>query len=452
MQLRDYQQQIIDNLRKVLINYNSPVVVLGCGGGKSVICAEISKLATDKGNRVLFLVHRIELIEQIKNTFIKHGVNMELCDISMVQAGCKLNKEYKLIITDESHHSTCKTYKKIYNKYPNAKRVNVTATPCRTDGRGLEETCDYLLETVSTKWLIKNKYLSPYEYYSVTLDGIDWDAIKKVRGEYEDITELLDKPVIYGDVFKHYKNGSKAICYCSSVKHSIDTATEFCNRGIPAKHIDGKTPKEERKQIIEDFKNGKILVLCNYSLIAEGFDVPDCDTVMLLRKTASLNLFIQMAMRCMRYKENKTAYIYDFCGNIYEHGFPDMEREWSLSGKVKKHREINEFGEYSIRTCQNCFRAFKTAKECPYCHELYIVKPREIAEQENIRLARITAEEMAKMELEKKKKRMEVGRARTLEELIKIGKERGYKNPVYWAKMIINSRDRNKPAYKKFGG
>ena len=451
MQLRDYQQKIIDDLRVVLRNYNSPVVVLGCGGGKSVICAEIARLSTIKGNRVLFLVHRIELIEQIKNTFIKHGVNMELCDILMVQAGCKLNKEYKLIITDESHHSTCKTYKKIYNKYPNAKRVNVTATPCRTDGRGLEETCDYLLETVSTKWLIKNKYLSPYEYYSVTLDGIDWDSIKKVRGEYEDITELLDKPIIYGDVFKYYNNGSKTICYCSSIKHSIDTANEFCNRGIPAKHIDGTTPKQERKKIIEDFRTGKILVLCNYSLIAEGFDVPDCDTVMLLRKTASLNLYIQMSMRCMRYKENKIAKIYDFCGNIYEHGAPDMDREWSLSGKIKQPKLINENGDYRIRVCQNCFRTFKTAPVCPYCGEKYELKPREIEAKENIRLAQITAEEMAKIEKEKKKKRMEVGMAKTLPELIKIGKERGYKNPVYWAKMIINSRDRKKPAYKKFG-
>lgn len=442
MHLRNYQQKIIYDLRDVLIKYNSPVVVLGCGGGKSVVCAEISKLATDKGNRVLFLVHRIELIEQIQNTFIKHGVNMDLCDISMVQTGYKLDKDYKLIITDESHHSTCKTYKKIYEKYPDAKRVNVTATPCRTDGRGLEETCDYLLETVSTKWLIDNKYLAPYEYYSITLDTIDWDSIKKVRGEYEDITELLDKPVIYGDVFKHYKIGNKAICYCSSVKHSIDTANEFCNRGIPAKHIDGTTPKEERKQIIEDFRNGKVMVLCNYSLIAEGFDVPDCDTVMLLRKTASLNLFIQMSMRCMRYKENKTAYIYDFCGNIYEHGFPDMEREWSLTGRVKQHKTINENGDYTIRVCQNCFRTFKTAPVCPYCHAEYKLKEREIQEKENIRLAKITAEEIKEIEHKKKLLRMEVGRAKTREELIRIGKERGYKNPFYWANMILNNRGR----------
>ena len=187
-------------------------------------------------------------------------------------------------------------------------------------------------------------------------------------------------------------------------------------------------------------------------MIAEGFDVPDCDTVMLLRKTASLNLYIQMSMRCMRYKENKIAKIYDFCGNIYEHGAPDMDREWSLSGKIKQPKLINENGDYKIRVCQNCFRTFKTAPVCPYCGEKYELKPREIEAKENIRLAQITAEEMAKIEQEKKKKRMEVGMAKTYEELIKIGKERGYKNPVYWAKMIINSRDRKKTAYKKFGG
>lgn len=391
MKLYNYQQIIITKLKQTLLNgYNSPVIVLGCGGGKSFICADIVKSATLKKNAVLFLVHRIELIEQITETFINYGVDMSLCDIAMVQSAKKLNREYKLIITDESHHNTCKTYQNIYDKYPNVKRINVTATPCRTDGRGLGETCDYLIETVSTKWLIKNNYLSPYEYYTITLDGFNPETLKKFCGEYEDVTDLLDKPRIYGDIFKHYKTGKKAICYCSSIKHSINTAQEFNNRGINAAHIDGNTPKEQRKQIINDFRNGKIMVLCNYALISEGFDVPDCDMVLLLRKTTSLGLFIQMTMRCMRFKENKTAIILDFCGNAYEHGLPDDDRKWTLDSKIKMVKNISAEPDIIARSCKNCFKTYAgNNRICPYCEFDNGKTKKEIEQDKQAELERI---------------------------------------------------------------
>lgn len=422
LQLRPYQENIIKDLRKVFLQgYKSPVIVLGCGGGKSVITAAIAKSCTDKKNYVLFVVHRIELVDQIKATFANMGVDMNYCDIAMVQSSKKYTKDYKLIITDESHHATCKTYQSLYQRYPNALRVNVTATPCRSDGKGLGDTCDYMLKTVSTKWLIENHYLSPYEYYSVTLDGINLHGLKKVRGEYEDITDLLDKPKIYGDVFKYYKPGKKVICYCSSLNHSIATAQAFCVRGIPAKHIDGNTPKEERKQIIQDFRDGKIMVLCNFSLIAEGFDVPDCDMVMILRKTASLNLFIQMSMRCMRYKPNKIAYIYDFCGNCYEHGLPDDDRDWELNSSHSHAR--NPSGEPNIitRTCNHCLRTYSgNSRICPYCGFDNGKTPKEIEQEKQAELEKIT-------KIEKKQRRMEVGRTHTFEKLCEICRERKYK-------------------------
>lgn len=417
MELRDYQINIINKLREVLRTYNSPIVVLGCGGGKSVISAHIAKLATMKGNAVLVLVHRIELIEQLRDTYTRYGVDMNLCDISMIVSALKLNKDYKLIITDEAHHNTCNTYKRVYEKFPNAKRINVTATPCRTDGRGLGETCDYLMETVSVKWLIENKYLAPYEYYTINLSTVDLKGIKKVRGEYEDITELMTTPKVYGDIFKYYKKGSKAICYCSSIEHSKKTAEEFNSRGIPARHIDGKTPKEERKEIINDFRSGKVMVLCNFSLIAEGFDVPDCDSVLILRKTTSLNLFIQMAMRCMRYKENKIAMIYDFCGNAYEHGLPDDDREWTLDSK--KSNKINSSGEPDVivRTCKECFKTYSgTGRICPYCGADNGKTKKQIEEEKTAELMRIKKIE--------KKKLKDAGKS--LADLIAYGEEKGY--------------------------
>ena len=433
MELRPYQQDIIANLNKVFIEgFKSPVIVLPCGGGKSVVCADIAKTATDKGENVLFLVHRIELIEQIQGTFTNYGVDLTKCDIKMVQSSRELTKEYDLIITDESHHCNCRTYQNVYRKQPNALRVNVTATPCRTDGRGLGETCDYMMETVSVKWLIDNHYLAPFEYYTPKI--VDIANLQKVRGEYIDQTMIFDRPKVYGDIFKYYQVGKKAICYCASVRHSIKMAEEFNKRGIPAKHIDGAISKIERKQIIDDFRTGKVMVLCNYGLIAEGFDVPDCDMVLLVRKTASLNLFIQMVMRCMRYKKDKTAIILDFCGNCYEHGLPDDERKWSLDKKVRVKTNESSEPEIIARTCNNCFKTYSgQARICPYCGFDNGKTRREIEQEQKIELARIT-------QIEKEEKIAERKKAQTFEELVALGKERGYKNPAFWAMKVMQGR------------
>lgn len=432
MILRPYQQEIVNNIKKVLKTYKSPVIVLPCGGGKSVICAEIAKQATEKGLKILFLVHRIELVDQIKETFKNHNVNMNLCDVKMVQSSKTLVRIYDLIITDESHHSTCRTYQNIYRKFPNALRVNVTATPCRTDGRGLGETCDYLLETVSTRWLIDNKYLAPFEYYTPKV--IDVINIQKRAGEYIDQTFLFDKPKIYGDVFKYYKVGKKAICYCASIKHSQKMSEEFNKRGVPAAHLDGGIDKETRKRIIDNFRTGKILVLCNYSLIAEGFDVPDCDMVLLLRKTASLNLYIQMTMRCMRYKQGKTAIILDFCGNVFEHGLPDEKRKWTLDSRIKVKSNPTCKPEVLARECKYCFKTYSgQGRFCPYCGADNGKTKKEIEQEEKAELVRIA-------EVERLTKKQEQARCKSYEDLLVLAVQRGYKNPGYWAMRVWQGR------------
>ncbi len=410
--LRPYQTNAITTLKHAFMSGSkAPCLVLPCGGGKSVICASIAKGATDKHNRVLFLVHRIELVEQIAETFARYGVDMDLCDISMVQSARKLNSDYKLIITDESHHSACDTYVNVYKRYASVPKIFVTATPCRNDSRGLGAVCDKLINTVSVDWLIDNKYLAPYKYYSVNL--MDTQPTK-IRGEWGGYK-------IQGDYMKYYKHGSKVICYCSSLAHSMAVCAAFNARGINCAHIDGNTVKNERRAIIERFRRGDVSVLCNFSLLGEGFDVPDCDTVFLLRKTSSLNLFIQMSMRCMRYVEGKTAYIYDFCCNCYEHGLPDDDRTWTLDVRTSMARNKNSEPDILVRQCQHCMRVYSgTGRVCPYCEHDNGKTAREIEEDKKAELIEI--------------KKNEVNSARTLNELIAIGRARGYKNPVYWAK------------------
>lgn len=343
--------------------------MLGCGGGKSIIQGTIAKLTTDKNNRVLFLVHRKELCEQITNTFRLCGVDFNLCDVSMVQTvSRRLNNipEPDVIITDECHHSCAITYRKIYDKSPNAVRLGFTATPIRLNRGGLGEIYEDLITSVSTKWLIENNYLAPYKYYSVKL--ADTSSLHTQAGDYKknEVEALMQNKEIYGRTVEQWERlakNKKTIVYCAGVEASKMTANEFSSAGYISYSLDGNTPKNERQSVMERFRNGEIKILCNAELFGEGLDVPDCECVVLLRPTQSLSLFIQQSMRSMRYQPNKTAIIIDHVGNCYLHGLPDDDREWSLESKKKQENTVK------IRECVNCFAVYPpTLKKCPYCN------------------------------------------------------------------------------------
>lgn len=394
MELYDYQNDLIDRIQIAWRRgKRKPCIVLPCGGGKSVICADMAKRTTNNGKNVLFLVHRQELCEQIENTFKAYGVNMELCKIGMVQTVTRhIEQENKpsLIITDENHHCLASSYKRIYEAFPDSFFVGVTATPVRLNGGGLGEINDALIVGPSVKQLIENNKLSPFDYYAPAV--ADLSGIRSRNGDYiyEDVEAALNKPHIYGDVIKYYKQlkGGKAICYCATIRHSQATAEAFNAQGISAYHIDGKTPENERRGAIWGFRNGTIQVLCNVDLISEGFDVPDCDTSILLRPTKSLTLYIQQSMRCMRYQPNKKALIIDHVGNVHRHGLPDMEREWTLEPKPPK---ANKKNSVSVRQCTECFFTHEPAPVCPNCGHVYELTQREIKEKQEAELKKVVA-------------------------------------------------------------
>ena len=241
-----------------------------------------AKSATDKGNRVLFLVHRKELCEQISNTFSMCGVNFELCDVSMVQTVTKRLekiKEPQIIITDEAHHALSNTYIKIYEHFNNALKLGFTATPMRMNEGGLGKVFDSLVEGVSTEWLIRNNFLAPYKAFSYKL--ADVKDLKVKRGDYDiaQVNELMEKAKIYGDTVSNYEKiakGKKTIVYCSSIKASKSTVQEFKNNGYLAEHLDGETPKKQRQEGIQKFRDGKIDILSNVDLFGEGKHQSPC--------------------------------------------------------------------------------------------------------------------------------------------------------------------------------
>ncbi|MDE6833450.1 MAG: helicase, partial [Ruminococcus sp.] len=281
--------------------------------------------------------------------------------------------------------------------FPESYRLGVTATPIRLDGSGLGDVYETLIEGVSAKWLIENNFLSPYTYYAPTV--ADLNGIKIQRGEFEvkSAENVLFNRTVFGDVISHYRkfaDGKQAICYCVSIRHSEAMAKEFQDNGIQAVHIDGTTPKTERQRIIEDFRNGRIKILCNVDIISEGFDVPDCECVILLRPTKSLTLFIQQSMRTMRYKPEKSAIIIDHVGNYARFGMPDADRQWTLESKPKKARQkSDDLPEIKVLQCPECFCTFQPeddAKICPECGYAFPKKERSLDVEESTELRQIT--------------------------------------------------------------
>lgn len=243
---------------------------------KSIIIGKIINDATKKGNRVLFLVHRKELTEQIYNTLLKFNINFNLVDIMMVQTACRrLEKIHNpsIIITDENHHCLAKSYTKIYDYFKNAFLIGFTATPIRLNGEGLGNVYNYLIEGKKISWLIENKYLAPYKLYSVKIADTSKLHIKAGEFKKDEINDLMEKKIIYGETIKNYLKlalGKKTIVYCASIESSIQTAAAFNENNIPAKHLDGTTPKKEREQAIKEFRENKIQILSNVDLFGEG--------------------------------------------------------------------------------------------------------------------------------------------------------------------------------------
>ena len=425
--LNDIKQSIKAGNRRIMC-------VAPCGFGKSVIMKHICESAKLKHNASLVVVHRIELVNQL----VERGLNVEM--IQTLSRHLTDANKYNILIIDEAHLALAKTYRKVIEHYSNAVILYFTATPQRLDGQAFGIIADDIVISKSAKWLIANGYLAPYDYYAPKL-LVDASKLALSQGDYSQasIIEQMDKPKVYGDIFTEwckFAKGKKTIVYASSLAHSQRIADYFALNGVSSAHIDGNTPKQERSDIIAKFKRGDILVLTNYALIVEGFDVPDCECCIIARPTQSLVIHIQSTMRCMRYKPNKQAIILDFVGNYERHGLPDDEREWSLERIKRVRSKSDDEPKVLIRNCPNCFKVYSASigVVCPYCN-FNVGKTKEEIEYDE-------KQELIKLEaFERKKQRMEVGMAKTKADLERIAKERGYaRGWVYQMMKIKNIR------------
>lgn len=440
IQLREYQTELYDKTVDAFRRGSKRVLVtVGCGAGKSYIFA---KMAERTKGPVLVLTHRRELLDQTGQLFQEHGIAAR---VEMILTEANRLGQYErpaLIITDEAHLSRSNSWMRVLDHY-NTFTVGFTATPIRLDGKPLGDIYDELVTGVSVRWLIDNHRLAPYEYYAPT--AVETDGLRVQAGDYviRDLEQLMTDRAIYSDVLKSWERlarGQKTIAYCVSVKHAQETAAMFCRAGYPAVEIDGATPPKKRAEIMRDFRDGKIMALCNVGIISEGVSIDDVTCCLLLRPTESHALYWQQGMRAMRYQPGKVATIIDCVGNYTRNPLFDADVEWSLTQSVRKKPRISDTGDFFIRTCPECFMVFKTAPICPFCGAEYPLHPRELKAHQDIELARITAQEAEEAERKRKQARMEQGKAKTFPELLAIGRERGYKNPAAWAQMVMRGR------------
>jgi DNA repair protein RadD len=447
MQLRSYQDRAIDDLRSAYQSgANATLLVLPTGGGKTCIIAAISANAAARGRHVLILVHRRELIQQTSGKLawvgLDHGIiaagippSDHAVQIASVQTLARrlsqLDWKPTLIIIDEAHHAIAGQWGRILDHWPDAYRLGVTATPCRLDGCGLRGTFDTMVLGPSVADLIFTGYLSPARIYAPPVVA-DLQSIRSRGGDYanDQAAAAMDRPTVTGDAIAHYQRlaaGQQAIAFCCNVNHAVSVCDAFKTAGIGAELLLGNT--SDRERVVADFAAHRIRVLVTVDVVSEGFDVPAASCAILLRPTQSLGLYLQQVGRVLRPALGKEhAVILDHVGNVNRHGFPDDPRDWSLDDRMRRTKGTPA---PSVRTCPECFAAFKPQPQCPVCGAQCVpIKSRVIRE---------LAGELQEMK-RRTQQRQQQGQARTLKELIHLGQARGMKNPVGWAKHVYFAR------------
>lgn len=454
IRLRDYQQQCIEGVRNAYrAGKRSPLLVSPTGSGKTVMFAFISNGTSAKGHRVLILVHRSELVDQVCKTLHAFGVGHGIIaagrtpdlshrvQVASVQTLVRRLNIFKpdLIVMDEAHHGTAGSWKKVVEGNPQARVLGVTATPERLDGRGLGETFDEMVMGPEVADLIDGGHLCRMSYYAppmvANLSGV---AIKRGDFDAKQAAQEMDKSAIIGDAVEHYARickGAPSVAFCASIKHAQHVAGQFNAAGFKAATIDGTLDRDERRDVVKALGDGRLNVLTSCEIINEGFDLPIVTGAILLRPTMSLGLHLQQIGRVLRPAPGKDrAIILDHVGNLARHGFAEDSREWTLEGKKKSKRgKKDDEPALPVRQCTECYCCHPPLPACPECGHVYELKGRELKVIEGD-LVEIDVEAM------RREKKREQSRAQSYEELVALGRSRGYSNPAKWARFVYDSR------------
>ena len=411
--------------------------------------AEIARRTTANNKRVMFLIHRKEVLQQAVKTFDEQGVNPDLLTAGMVQTLTRRVDKLPtpdVILVDEAHHALAKSYQRILNKFPKAIVLLFTATPHRTGRVQLDRIADDIIVGQSIHKLTEKGFLAPFRYFQ---PPNDFDSKLLKRGSTGDFTnESMSQAMstkIFGHIVKQYKRiapGMQAVVYTYSIDSAIKIAAEFNSEGISAVEVDGTTSKEKRAVAVRKFRDQKIKILVNVNLFTEGVDLPNVDCVIMARPTASLALYLQFSMRCLNPRPGKTAIIIDHANNFKSFGYPDDDRDWKkaiISGKQKSKTLLKDPG-MSIVTCDYCFAVVKASEvkdgKCPICgkpikvHEAKPISDVDLVEATRERKARI--KQIIQDQVMTNIVDKSVSELHSFQELAAYGKLHGYKPGWAW--------------------
>jgi superfamily II DNA or RNA helicase len=382
MKLRDYQEEGLKQIWEAWEVDDVCMFVLATGGGKTVTFTELMRECMVNGKRCMLIAHREELINQawthlyenkilagvIKAEHVpQYNLPVQVCSIQTIIRRRNL-PAVDYIIIDEAHHAQRdNSYGEILKRYPSAKVLLVTATPYRLSGDGFEYVHPYkptrLILNRNLKQLQDDGWLVPIRYFAASLP--DLDKIHLSKGDY--IEEESHKAMELAPIVQSYRehvDGMGGICFCINIAHSQQVVKQYNDAGIPAAHLDASTPKEERRGLLDKFRQGLIKVICNVGIITEGFDFPNLDFVQLARPTKSLSLYMQMvgrvtramagvvdgakdtADRLNRIKQSKkpAGIVLDNAGCWVDHNLPDHDIDWEyhFRGRKKAPKKLEQ--------------------------------------------------------------------------------------------------------------
>ena len=344
-------------------------------------------------------------------------------------------------------------------RYSGARHVGLSATPWRLDGGGLDAYFDELVLGPSTADLIEIGALSDFVVYAPAVP--DMGGVAKTAGDFTaaGAAAVMMRPKLVGDIVAHWReraSGLRTVGFACKVDHSLAMVAAMQAAGIRAAHLDGDTPKDERARVVRAYADGELDVLWNVALFGEGFDLAavagrdvTIDAVIQARPTTSLSLHLQQVGRALRPAPGKRAIILDHAGNAHRHGLPDDVRTWTLAGRAKGGA-ANDNGPPPPVTCAGCFGQIRRPlpDACPYCgHELEAQRRAEEIKVEEGRLVELSRSAQERERREKRRQELhELSQAKTLHDLVDLGRKRGHKFPTKWAQHVWAGRMAKKAA------
>ena len=377
IKLYDYQEDMKERIEKALRLHRSVMAQMPTGTGKTYLLTAVidSFVSNNPMEKVWIVAHRRELVSQIDETvrkFHSYFASSTSSLLSSVKAMSiqwlmrhydEIEEEPGMIVIDEAHHALAKTYKEMWERFPNAKFLGLTATPCRLNGKGFTDLFDVLVQSWSVPEFISKGRLATYDFVSIKSDGVTQRLIDSLQkrgadGDYQnkEMDMLLNKKPSIERLYQsleEFGKDRKGIVYAINISHAQKITRLYQEHGVKAIAIDSKTPAAERQQDIEAFKKGDIQVLVNVDIFSEGFDCPDVEFVQLARPTLSLAKYLQMVGRGLRVaKGKKNCVIIDNVGLYRVFGLPSQVWNWSamFEGKLKvgKRKETPKDREFFL--------------------------------------------------------------------------------------------------------